>query len=114
MKQVTAAGKSKQQRQQQNLENLRLAVGEVRADSSLRKAAAKHGVLRSTLNYRILGKSGGAVGAPTALPKSWEANLVAWLIGISEQGFRLTPKILLDGVQMGVSNSGPTTPFEEN
>lgn len=114
-KRATAASTVKRQRRQQyKSENLELAVSEVRAGTSLRKAAEKFGVPRSTLNDRILGKNGGVVGAPTALPKAWEDDLVKWLIGMSERGFPLTPKILLDVVQMGVSSSGLLTSFDEN
>ena len=44
----------------------------------------------------------------------WEEQLVRWILALEERGFPITPTILADYVQLGVTASSIETPFVNN
>ena len=58
-------------------------------ENSLRKAAIKYGVSKSTLHDRMIGKHEAALGCGTALSATTETLLVSLITKMSDIGFSL-------------------------
>jgi len=92
------------------------AVEDVANGLSVRKAAIKWSVLRTTLNDLKLGhyESGSRPGPNTVLSTNEEQLLEEWIIKMSQRGLPLIRDNLLDSIQQILNEDNRQTPFNLN
>lgn len=82
---------------------------------SVRKAARKWSVARSTLHARVQGKrQKEKAGRRTILTQNEETRFAEWLVERSRRGFGVTKAEFLDAVQSFITNDNRNTIFNEN
>lgn len=82
-------------RRRSNHPSLSLALEELRSKKiSLRKAARKYDIAKSTLSDRLLNNHRNANGRPTALSKELEESVASRVILLAEWGFPITSEEL--------------------
>ncbi|XP_069131674.1 tigger transposable element-derived protein 1-like [Argopecten irradians] len=84
-------------RQVHSEENLALAVNAVREGLSVRKAAMKYGIAKSTLSDKVTNKSeiGAKIGRKPALPEDVEKKIVSNIKKSADRGFGVSRQQLL-------------------
>ncbi|XP_077867406.1 uncharacterized protein LOC144356563 isoform X1 [Saccoglossus kowalevskii] len=80
---------------------------------SIRKAAAKWEIKRSTLGDRVSGRTqfGRRSGPPPFLTTEEETQVADWIIGMAERGFGVTKKQLLYTVKKILDTNKKVTPL---
>ena len=86
------------------------------AKLSIREAAKKGGVAKSTLYERLQGKVeiDRRSGPPSILTKAEETRIAEWLVEMANRGFGLSKDDLLDTVKTLVDKDKRATPFTNN
>jgi hypothetical protein len=94
-------------------EDLDAALAAVeRGEMSIRAAVKEFGVPRTTLQDRISGKSGDAVGRPTVLLAEEEVLLVERIILMGTWGFPLNKHDVASLIQAYLNHQGKTTRYK--
>jgi len=94
--------KKEPQRFKYTIQQLKLAVVEIKRGKSVRSISKKYSIPRSTLNSKVKETSpkirkGGPV---TVLTRGEEQHLVSWMMLMSENGFPVSKTQLLGSVKM--------------
>lgn len=103
-----------------NSENISKAVEDIRSNQiSLRKAAAKYGICRSTLhdrlkNKRLIGEKETKMGPDPYLTAEEEEQIAKWCADLCKCGFPLKTDNLLNTVQKIIKDSNRKTPFKDD
>jgi len=97
-------------------QRMQSALSDVQDGMSVKKAAQKWSVPRTTLNDLKLGryKHDARPGPCTILTKEEELLLVEWIIEMSRRGLPLNRDNLLDSIQEIISEDNRSNPFSEN
>lgn len=91
------------------------AIKDVAEGSSIRKAASKWGVPRSTVQDKCSGRTKRMRCGPLPfITKAEEERLATWLIERAKRGFGLTVAEFLDSVKIFFDKDNRETPFKEN
>lgn len=91
------------------------AIKDVAEGSSIRKAASKWGVPRSTVQDKCSGRTKRMRCGPLPfITKAEEEWLATWLIERAKRGFGLTVAEFLDSVKIFLDKDNRETPFKEN
>ncbi|XP_055708754.1 uncharacterized protein LOC129804981 [Phlebotomus papatasi] len=93
-------------------EALKNALDAVKAGESSRKASAKYGVPKSTLNDKLSGKQAEEkfIGKPV-LGQEKESQLVEWIVKRAESGFPVVKSELQDTIRIMLKNEKMKAPF---
>ena len=91
------------------------AIKEVEEGSSIRKAASKWGVPRSTVQDKCSGRTKRMRCGPLPfITKAEEERLATWLVERAKCGFGLTVAEFLDSVKRFLDKDNRKTPFKDN
>ena len=98
-------------------DNFAKAMNDVRVGGlSIRRAAKKWGLKRTTLQDRLSGlvENGRRRGPPPFLTNHEESQFVDWLIELANRGFGVSKDSLLGAVKTFIDKDGRVTPFKDN
>ena len=90
------------------------AIRAVRCGSSIRAAASKFSVPRTTLKLRLDGKGNAPRGPSPILTSQEEKVLVSWIISLQKKGFPRRPEDVQDSVKCFLDAAGRENPFVDN
>ncbi|XP_053698352.1 uncharacterized protein LOC128745334 [Sabethes cyaneus] len=112
--QPTAGKKKKKAYSERDLETSVVAVRD--KIMSLTQAAAKYGIPKTTIYFRLKKESTGKsrYGPTTVLSSEEEQKISAWLHETAKRGFPCTPRALFSTVKAFLDSAGRKTPFKDN
>ncbi|XP_067217161.1 uncharacterized protein [Linepithema humile] len=95
-------------------DDLEKALTAVRSGKTISNVSKTMGIPRTTLLYKYRGKLpiGKNVGPTPFLTKNEEAEVVKWIMHLSQRGFPIVKSQLINSVQLLIKNLARNTPFK--